>query len=68
MNKSVACVCCAVSGMAHLVTVGGWLCVLVVIVSGVRPVPFRTRKLSPIALMVLHLGGCGRVGRRQPKT
>lgn len=51
-----------------LVTVGGWLCVLVVIVSGVRPVPFRTRKLSPIALMVLHLGGCGRVGRRQPKT
>ena len=35
---------------------------------GKRPVPFRTRKLSPPALMVLHSGGCGRVSYRRPKT
>lgn len=29
--------------------------VSVVIAAGVRPVPFRTRKLSLFALMVLHL-------------
>lgn len=40
--------------------------VLVVIVVGSRPVPFRTRKLSPPAPMVLHSGECGRVGNRQP--
>src|SRR5664279_5706056 len=30
---------------------------------GKRPVPFRTRKLSLSAPMVLHSRGCGRVGR-----
>ena len=37
--------------------------VSVVIAVRKRPVPFRTRKLSSHALMVLHSGGCGRVGR-----
>ena len=37
----------------------------VVLAVGSRPVPFRTRKLSPPAPMVLHSGGCGRVGRRR---
>ena len=32
---------------------------------GKRPAPFRTRKLSPSAPMVLHLLRCGRVGRRR---
>lgn len=32
---------------------------------GKRPVPSRTRKLSPPAPMVLHPPGCGRVGRRR---
>ncbi len=32
---------------------------------GKRPVPSRTRKLRPTAPMVLHPGGCGRVGRRR---
>jgi hypothetical protein len=36
-----------------------------VIASGKRPVPFRTRKLSPIAPMVLRGGPRGRVGRRR---
>ena len=31
----------------------------------VHPVPFRTRKLSPRALMVLHWRRCGRVSRCQ---
>src|SRR5690606_14487823 len=35
---------------------------------GERPVPFRTRKLSPPAPMVLHSLGCGRVGRRRHST
>ena len=39
--------------------------VSVVIAEGKRPVSFRTRKLSPPAPMVLHSGGCGRVGRRR---
>src|SRR3712207_5069653 len=46
----------------------GWLLlkgVSVVIAEGKRPVSFRTRKLSPPAPMVLHSGGCGRVGRRR---
>src|SRR5699024_11571103 len=30
--------------------------------------PFRTRKLSLPALMVLHPGGCGRVSYRRHKT
>ena len=46
----------------------GLLVVSVVIVAGKRPVPFRTRKLSLVTLMVLHSGGCGRVGYRRPKT
>src|SRR5581483_628331 len=37
----------------------------VAIASGKRPVPFRTRKLSPTAPMVLHSLGCGRVGHRR---
>jgi hypothetical protein len=32
---------------------------------GKRPVPSRTRKLSPSAPMVLHPPGCGRVGHRR---
>src|ERR1700761_7104838 len=39
--------------------------VSVVIAEGKRPVSFRTRKLSPPAPMVLHSGGCGRVGHRR---
>jgi hypothetical protein len=39
--------------------------VTAVIAWGKRPVPFRTRKLRPTAPMVLHPGGCGRVGRRR---
>ena len=39
--------------------------VTAVIAWGKRPVPFRTRKLRPTAPMVLHSGGCGRVGRRR---
>src|SRR5690606_2026142 len=31
----------------------------------VRPVPYRTRKLSSPAPMVLHPVGCGRVGHRR---
>ena len=30
-----------------------------------RPVPFRTRKLRPGTVMVLHPAGCGRVTRRR---
>ena len=46
--------------------VAGWSRrVTAVIASRKRPVPFRTRKLSSIAPMVLHSGGCGRVGRRR---
>ena len=52
--------------------VGGWLVVshrvTAVIASRKRPVPFRTRKLSSIAPMVLHSGGCGRVGRRRTSS
>ena len=36
-----------------------------VIAEGKHPVTFRTRKLSLPAPMVLHPGGCGRVGRRR---
>ena len=39
--------------------------VTAVIARGKRPVPFRTRKLRPAAPMVLHPGGCGRVGHRR---
>src|SRR3954463_3424020 len=40
----------------------------VVVAEGKRPVPSRTRKLSPPAPMVLHSPGCGRVGRRRHQT
>src|SRR4051812_50110839 len=40
----------------------------VVVAEGKRPVPSRTRKLSPPAPMVLHSLGCGRVGRRRHST
>ena len=66
------CVHCAVSGTAPCARppwcCGGCvacvvsLCLSVVSAVGSRPVPFRTRKLSLPAPMVLHLGGCGRVG------
>src|SRR3954462_5579280 len=39
--------------------------VTAVIAWGKRPVPSRTRKLRPTAPMVLHPGGCGRVGHRR---
>lgn len=39
-----------------------------VIAAGKRPVPFRTRKLSLPAPMVLHPPGCGRVGHRRTPT
>src|SRR3954468_9725325 len=39
--------------------------VTAVIAEGKRPVPFRTRKLSSPAPMVLHPRGCGRVGHRR---
>ena len=38
------------------------------IAEGKRPAPFRTRKLSPPAPMVLHPPGCGRVGHRRTPT
>ena len=44
---------------------GGGARVTAVIAWGKRPVPFRTRKLRPAAPMVLHPGGCGRVGHRR---
>ena len=45
-----------------------WVCRWLM-AAGKRPVPFRTRKLSPPALMVLLPGGSGRVGyRRRFKT
>ena len=45
------------AGCGHRVTA--------VIAWGKRPVPSRTRKLRPTAPMVLHPGGCGRVGHRR---
>ena len=54
------------SSVSMLGWVAGWSrSVTAVIASRKRPVPFRTRKLSSIAPMVLHSGGCGRVGRRR---
>ena len=41
--------------------------VTVVIAPGKRPVPFRTRKLSLVAPMVLQSKDCGRVGHRRTK-
>lgn len=38
------------------------------IAAGKRPAPFRTRKLSLPAPMVLHSTGCGRVGHRRHQT
>src|SRR5919107_2694481 len=35
---------------------------------GKHPAPFRTRKLSLSAPMVLHGGPCGRLGRRRTHT
>ena len=35
---------------------------------GKHPAPFRTRKLSLSAPMVLHGGPCGRLGRRRTNT
>src|SRR5690606_4720490 len=35
---------------------------------GKRPAPFRTRKLSPSAPMVLHARACGRAGHRRTHT
>ena len=74
-------VCCAVSGASRRagtplglfpgvcgVRVVVLLCLSVVLAAGSRPVPFRTRKLSLPAPMVLHPGGCGRVSYRRPKN
>ena len=47
---------------------GSWIVLSVVVAEGERPVPSRTRKLSPPAPMVLHSPGCGRVGRRRHQT
>ena len=44
---------------------GGGTRVTAVTAWGKRPVPYRTRKLRPTAPMVLHSGGCGRVGHRR---
>ena len=50
---------------AHTARHGTGARVTAVIAWGKRPVPFRTRKLRPTAPMVLHPGGCGRVGHRR---
>ena len=42
--------------------------VSVVIATGKRPDPFRTRKLSLTAPMVLHPPGCGRVGHHRAQA
>src|SRR3954452_23908724 len=42
--------------------------VSVIIALGKHPVPFRTRKLSLSAPMVLHGGPCGGLGRRRTFT
>src|SRR5829696_7326044 len=39
--------------------------VSVIMAKGKHPAPFRTRKLSLSAPMVLHGGPCGRLGRRR---
>lgn len=44
-----------------------WVCRWLM-AAGKRPVPFRTRKLSPPAPMVLPPGGGGRVGYRRPNN
>ena len=44
-----------------------WVCRWLM-AAGKRPVPFRTRKLSPPAPMVLPPGGSGRVGYRRPNN
>ena len=43
-------------------------CGLAILAVGVHPVPYRTRKLSPHAPMVLQGQPCGRVGRRHPTS
>src|SRR5690606_27218708 len=52
----------------HHTRCGCFAGVSVVIAAGKRPVPFRTRKLSLPAPMVLHPPGCGRVGHRRTTT
>jgi hypothetical protein len=52
----------------HCVRPDNWILLSVVMAEGKRPVPSRTRKLSPPAPMVLHSLGCGRVGRRRHQT
>src|SRR3954463_551531 len=62
--------CCVVGvRFSHPLCSANKLIVLsVVVAEGKRPVPSRTRKLSPPAPMVLHSLGCGRVGRRRHST
>ena len=60
------CVVCCVCVLCVCVVCPWFLSVAIAV--GSRPVPFRTRKLSPPAPMVLHLGGCGRVGHCRPIT
>ena len=54
------CVVCCVCVLCVCVVCPWFLSVAIAV--GSRPVPFRTRKLSLPAPMVLHSGGCGRVG------
>ena len=57
------CVVCCVCVLCVCVVCPWFLSVAIAV--GSRPVPFRTRKLSLPAPMVLHSGGCGRVGHRR---
>src|SRR4030088_3643300 len=52
----------------HFCSTDNLIVLSVVLAEGKRPVPSRTRKLSPPAPMVLHSLGCGRVGRRRHQT
>src|SRR5690348_15849318 len=58
----------AADGWIEKGQVDNWIVLSVVLAEGVRPVPSRTRKLSPPAPMVLHSTGCGRVGHRRHQT
>jgi hypothetical protein len=56
------------SGSAPAIPLPGTLIFSVVIAKRSHPFPFRTRKLSSSAPMVLHGRLCGRVGRRRILT
>ncbi len=52
----------------HWTLTTGHFSLWVIVAKGFHPFPFRTRKLSPPAPMVLHARVCGRVGRCPIKT